>query len=275
MRAFAIILSACAVPLAAQWLNYPARGTPRTPDGKPNLSAPAPRLGGKPDLSGVWQAEGTSPDENERLLPGIGAFDVPGDDPSRFSKYFFNLFADLRPDQVPMRPEAAQLFRQRAGVPDLSNPCLPVGVPMADLIPAPYKIIQTPRLTVILYEARDNNFRQIYTDGRKHPADPQPSWLGYSIGKWDAATFVVETVGFNSLDPIDGLGHPRSQATRITERFRRWDFGHMDVEITVDDPKNYTRPFSVKIGATLIPDTDILESICAENEKDRGHIATQ
>jgi hypothetical protein len=260
---------------AAQWINYPTPGTPRTRDGKANLSAPAPRFGGKPDLSGVWQTEGTPREENERLLPGISALTVPGDDPSTISKYFFNLLADFGPEQNPMRPEAAELFRERMAHPEKAaqrSPCLPLGIPSAELIPAPYKIIQTPGLILVLYEAVDNKFRQIYTDGRKHTPDPQPSWLGYSTGKWEGDTLIVTPVGFNDLDGIDGLGHPRSEATRITERFLRRDFGRMDLEITIDDPKNYTRPFTVKVISRLVPDSDILESVCAENEKDLIHL---
>jgi hypothetical protein len=261
--------------VTAQWLNYPTPGTPRTRDGKADLSAPAPRSGGKPDLSGIWQTEGTPREENERLLPGIGAITAPGDDPATISKYFFNLLVDFAPEQNPMRPEAAKLFQQRMEHPEnatLRNPCLPLGVPMAGLIPAPYKIVQTPGLILILYEAVDNKFRQIYTDGRKLPPDPQPSWLGYSTGKWEGDALIVTTVGLNDRDGIDGLGHPRSEAARIIERFHRSNFGRMDVEITIDDPKNYTRSFTVKVTARLVPDSDILESVCAENEKDVVHL---
>jgi len=275
MRLILTLTLLTATVAAAQWIRYPTPGIPRTRDGKPNLSAPAPRSGGKPDLSGVWQTEGTTREENERLLPGIGALSAPGDDPATFSKYFFNLLADFGPEQNPMRPEAAELFRERMAHPEKAGeriPCLPLGIPSAELISAPYKIIQTPGLILVLYEAVDNKFRQIYTDGRKHTPDPQPTWLGYSTGKWEGDTLIVTSLGFNDLDGIDGLGHPRSEATRITERFRRRDFGRMDLEITIDDPKNYTRPFTVKAISRLVPDSDILESVCAENEKDLVHL---
>jgi hypothetical protein len=143
-------------------------------------------------------------------------------------------------------------------------------VPFSTLI-APFKIVQTPRLIVMLLE--DNNPpRQIHTDGRKHPADVWPSWMGYSTGAWQGDTLEVETIGFNERSWLDALGHPRSESMRIVERFRRRDFGHMDVEITIDDLKLYTRAFTVKVPYRLLPDTDVLESVCAEGEKDRVHL---
>jgi hypothetical protein len=114
--------------------------------------------------------------------------------------------------------------------------------------------------------------RQIYTDGRKHTPDPPPTWLGYSVGKWDGDTFVVDTVGFNDLSWLDAFGHPHSEDMKITERFQRIDFGHMELQITVDDPKSYTKPIAVKFGLRLLPDTDLIESFCAENEKDVQHL---
>jgi hypothetical protein len=123
----------------------------------------------------------------------------------------------------------------------------------------------------LLYE-QYTRFRQIFIDGRKPPNDPQPSWLGYSVGKWDGDSLVVDTAGFNDRTWLDAFGHPHSEAMRVTERFQRRDFGHMDVQITVDDSKMYTRPFTIKINQRLLPDTDLIESVCLENEKDRAHI---
>jgi len=263
----------------AQWLHYPERGTPRTRDGKPNLSAPTPRgANGKPDLSGVWATDGTPAEENKRLLPGIGDFVVPGDDPSTFSKYFFNFFADFNRDEEDLlTPAAAALFRTRLlATEDLSpsSRCLPSALPMVDLLPVPYKIVQTSRETLILYEA-DNRFRQIYTDGRKHTADPAPTWFGYSVGRWEGETFTAETVGFNDLAWLDGVGHPRSEKLRLTERFTRRDFGHMNIAITVEDSEMYTRPVTIRVSATLQPDTDVQESVCLENQKLRAHLNSQ
>jgi len=259
----------------AQWLNYPAPGTPRTRDGKPNLSAKTPRASnGKPDLSGVWQTELAPPGENERLFGDVfKEFVVPGDDPRTFSKYFLNILADFKPQDAPIRPEAAELARKNAASArdNPSTQCLPQGIARADLLSYnPFKIIQTPGLLAVLYEA-DNMFRQIYTDRRKLPADPQPSWMGYSVGKWEGDTLVADTAGFNDRSWLDAFGHPHSESLRLEERFHRRDFGHMDLQLTIDDPKMYTRPFTIKVTEVLVPDSDILEYVC-ENETDRAHL---
>ena len=263
----------------AQWLNYPAPGTPRTRDGKPNLSAPAPRAAnGKPDLSGVWHVQPTGREELTRLLgadliQAADATSVPGMELDTISKYAINILLDFKPEDSPMRPEAAALFAKRAqgGERDPGVDCLPLGIPISSLVSEVHKIVQTPGLIVDLLEV-DNAHRQIYTDGRKLPADPQPSWLGYSVGRWDRDTLVVDTVGFNDKAWLDVLGHPRSEALHLTERFHRRDFGHLDIEMTFDDPRMYTKPFTIKVAHQLVPDSDILEYFCAENEKDRRHV---
>jgi hypothetical protein len=260
----------------AQWLNYPTPGTPRGNEGKPNLSAKAPRASnGKPDLSGVWRTEFGSPAENERLFgASLKGFAVPGDDPSTFSKYFLNILADFIPGDAPMRPVAVDVFRknlERRGPDNPSTRCLPQGLPRTDINSyAPFKIIQTPGIIAVLYEV-DNTHRQIYTDGRKLPVDPQPTWGGYSVGRWEGDTLVVDVAGFNDRGWLDPMGHPHSEALRIQERFHRRDFGHMDLSVTIDDPKMYTMPFTLKVTELLLPDSDILESVCNENEKDRAH----
>jgi hypothetical protein len=148
------------------------------------------------------------------------------------------------------------------------------GIPRADLLSEPIKIVQAPRLTVVLYEA-GNSHRQIYTDGRALPKEfDLPAWLGYSVGHWEGATFVVETAGFNDKAPLDAMGHPHSEALRVVERYRRRDFGHMDIEMTFDDPQMYTRPFTIKVPHELLADSDIFESFC-ENEKDSVHLRNQ
>jgi len=259
----------------AQWLNYPAPGTPRTHDGKPNLAARAPRASnGKPDLSGVWRVEATPLEEQKRLFGNdIEVLSVPGMERSTVSKYAFNVLLDFKPEDSPMRPEAAALLRQRLAAPDMrpSTHCLPAGIPLATLFAEVHKIVQTPSLIVIMLEL-DSAHRQIYLDGRKIPANPEPLWLGYSVGKWEGDRLVVETSGFNDKSWLDGMGHPRSEAMRIVERYRRRDFGHLDSEVTIDDPKMYTKPFSIKVTYLLEPDSDILEYFCAENEKDRRHM---
>jgi hypothetical protein len=261
--------------LNAQWLNYPAPGTPRTRNGKANLAAPTPRaFNRKPDLSGVWQIEPTPPGEIERMVHSdMSATIVPGDDPRLFSKYFFNILADFKPEDAPVRPEVnKRLLERKDPVINTETRCLPMGFPRVMLITSPFKIIQAPAEIVFIYEP-DNTHRQILTDGRSIPSDPQPSWLGYSVGRWDGDTFVVETAGLNDKVRLDALGHPRSEATHMTERYRRGDFGHMKVEITTDDPVNYTRPFTIHFDVRLIPDSDVLESFCNEDNKDLSHLA--
>jgi hypothetical protein len=265
-----IALMAAPVSTQAQWLKHPTPGIPRTADGKPNLTAVAPRQDdGKPDLSGLWQTQSASREDLARLLPGGN--NGPGEDAP--SQYFLNILDDFRPNE-PLLPAAAAAFRQRAQnfakVSPLSH-CLPTGLPLAETAPAPYKIIQTPGLTVMLYE-RDTNFRQVYTDGRKLPADPQPAWLGYSVGKWDGDIFVVDTVGLNDRSWLDARGHTHSEALRLNERFHRLDFGHMEVQMTINDPETYTKPFTIPLKQRLRTDTDLLESFCSENEKDLVHM---
>ena len=272
-----ILLAGAVLCAHAQWLNHPTPGTPRTRDGKPNLAAKTPRASnGKPDLSGVWRTEFAPPGENERLYGSfVGDFVVPGDDPRTFSKYFFNILADFKPEDAPMRPGVAEITRQNAariGVANPSTQCLPQGITRADIFAfAPFKIIQTPGVIVMLYEV-DNMHRQIYTDGRKLPADPQPSYLGYSVGRWEGDTLVVDSAGFNDKTWLDGRGHPHSEELRIQERFHRRDFGHMDLSLTIDDPKMYTKPWTIKVTELLEPDTDVLEYVCTENEKDIDHM---
>lgn len=235
-----------AIPAAAQWFVYPTPGTPRTPDGKANLTAPAPRTpDGKPDLSGIW----TTP--SGRWLNNLAADGV----------------------EVPFKPWALALFKERQANNGKGRPserCISHGVSDFDALPTPTKIIQTPAVTVILFEAY-NHYRQIFTDGRPLPVDPQPAWLGYSVGKWDGNTLVVDTNGLNDQTWLDDGGYPHSEKLKVTERFSRSDFGHMTIQITIDDPEAYTRPWTVTIPKELMPDTELIEWMC-ENEKDLPHL---
>ena len=266
----------------AQWLNFPTPGTPRTRDGKPNLAAPAPRTAdGKPDLSGVWMHEITSVAEMKRLygdrfIDDAVKVDVPGMEIGTQHKYGFNILLDFKPEESPMQPEAAELIRWRVANRDAADVCTEVaGIPLVDLLSEPIKIVQAPRMTVILYEV-GNTHRQIYTDGRALPKEFDfPAFMGYSIGHWERDVFVVETAGFNDKTPLDAMGHPHSEGLRVTERYRRGDFGHLDIEMTFDDPKMYTKPFTIKVPHDLLADSDIFESICTENEKDRAHLGKQ
>jgi hypothetical protein len=255
-----------------QWIKHPIPGTPRTADGKPNLSAPAPRAAnGKPDLSGIWQAEASPIPELMKLLAASGGENGLGE--AIPTKYFVNLFVDLKPEEIFLRASDAAAYRQRADSWGIGSPgihCLPAGVPMGDLIPEPFKILQTPQVVAVLQEG-NSTFRQIHTDGRTHPRDPQPTWLGYSVGKWEGDTLVVDSVGFNDRSWLDALGHTHTDALHVIERFTRRNFGVIELQVTVEDPKMYVKPVTAKVNLRLHPDTELLENFC-ENEQDARHI---
>jgi hypothetical protein len=270
-----VLLALLSTALNAQWLNFRTPGIPRTRDGNANLAAPAPRAAnGKPDLSGVWHVQPTPIAEMKRRYgQNVDALDVPGMEADTISRYAIDILQDFKPEESPMRPVALQILKQRAGSDLPSSACLPLGLPLNSLLSEPIKIVHSPRLIAILYEA-DDKHRQIYMDGRALPKEfDQPSWLGYSVGKWDRDTLVVETAGFNDKSRLDIMGHPHSEALRVTERLRRRDFGHIDAEMTFDDPQMYTKPFTIKVTYELQADSDIFEYQCAENEKDRAHTA--
>jgi hypothetical protein len=236
-------------PLWGQWKNLPQAGIPRLADGKPNLAAPPPRLAnGTPDLSGIWEPN---------------------------PKYVRDLAADLKPGDVPFQPWAKALYDQRAdGSHSKEDPdanCLPQGVPKIDAAPAPWKIVPAPGFIVIVYEAF-NLWRQIFLDGRELERDVNPSWMGYSTGKWQGNTLVVDTRGFNGKAWLDQLGKPSTDALHVIERFHRKDFGHMDIQISIDDSKAYTKPWTVTEEVHLLPDTELLEFICNENNRDVPHL---
>jgi len=247
--ALAILLLASHPAVAfPQWLNLKLSGTPRNADGSPNMTAPAPRTtDGKPDLSGVWHAA------NGRFIGNLaGAAGIT----------------------APFTPEAAAIYKERQDTQGLHRPsgkCLPKSVPDGmTLPPYPFKIVQTPSLTLMLYEIFVD-YRQIHTDGRPLPPDRHPAWFGYSIGRWESDTFIVQTVGINDRTWLDDSGYPHSDQLVITERIRRQDFGHMTIEFTFDDPKMYTKPWTVTVPFELMPDTELLEYVC-ENEKDLEHM---
>lgn len=257
IRRVSLAIVLCANFASAQWLTHPTPGIPRTPDGKPNLTAPAPKAAdGKPDLTGIWR---TVPPANRRVqVVSIGS----------------NLEDYMRPGETiaPMLPAAEKIFRQRVETLSADRPsgrCLPHGIPDQMLLGAPMKFLQSSGLTVILYE-EFTRFRQIFTDGRPHPTVSAPAWLGFSIGKWEGDWFVVDTRGFNDKSWLDDMGRPHSEALHTIERFRRRDFGHMDVEITIDDPESYTRPWSFPLRLELLADTELIEDVC-DNEKDVAH----
>lgn len=272
--AAAILVSGTA---QAQWLNYSPSGTPMK-NGQPDLSAPTPRApGGKPDLTGVWAHEKTSAAEWKRLLGPAYEKEsqsaLLGMELEVVNKYGLNMFFDMKPGESLLTPAGEAAMKQRMAEQRVDNVCHgQYGWPVAGLLAEPMKIVQAPKETVILYEV-DGMHRQIFVDGRQFPEEWEfPAYLGYSIGRWDGDSFVVETRGFNDRTPIDGMGHPRDENMHVTERYRRRDFGHLDSEITFDDPTLYQRPFTVKISYELIPNNDIFEMICSQNEKDRAHM---
>jgi hypothetical protein len=268
-----VLFTLLAISAHAQWLNFPTPQTPRTRAGKPNLAAPVPRAAdGKPDLSGVWHVQPTSMAEMKRLYGDrVGDTNVPGMEADTISKYAINILLDFKPGESPMRPEAAELLKSHAPGTNPADRCLPIGIPAAGLVSELNRIVQSPKMIVILYES-DGTHRQIYTDGRGLPKEiEQPAWLGYSVGRWERDTLVVNTAGFNDKTWLDLMGHPHSESLRVTERYRRNDFGHMDVEMTFDDPPMYNKPFTIKFTQELQADSDIFETFCNENEKDRVH----
>jgi hypothetical protein len=273
----ALILIATVPAVFAQWPSYPTPGVPKTADGKPNLTGPAPKTAdGKPDLTGIWQ--------NNRTVGGTVAARSSATPPSTNEDLltiarrspFWNLGSQLK-DGLPFQPWAAALHNQRVANNSKDNPdahCLPMGLMQFHYHGEPRKMIQTPQVIVILYEA-NAGIRQIFTDGRPLPKDADPWWYGYSTGHWEGDTLVVETAGFRDLGWLDVEGSPLSDEAHIIERFHRPDFGHLDIEVTINDPKAYTKPWTVSVHQHLLLDTDIIEFVCQENEQDSPHLTAK
>jgi len=255
------LVCALAAPAAAQWLHVTDAAIPRMPDGTPNLAAPAPRTSdGKPDLSGIWQRPRGVP-------PGSGGAD--------------GIAAGV---EVLFQPSAEAVYKARAenngkGTP--SERCLPHGITKAFSVPEPFKIVQTPALILVLHE-EFNHHRQIFTDGRpaalpgasdasRGAERRSPTWFGYSRGTWEGDTLVVDTTGLVDDTWLDFRGHPATDALHLVERYRRRDFGHLEIQFTIDDPKAYLKPWNVTMTFDLLPDTELLEHIC-DNERDAAHI---
>ena len=257
-----LVLATISTP--AQWLHYPTAGIPRTRDGKPNLTAPAPKARDrKPDLSGLWLPD------NDPAVKGTNGESLP--------KPLIDITRALKAGELVMQPWAEALMAERSRNFQADDPitaCKPVGGPRLNYIPAPIKIVQNPGLILLLHE-QEVTFRQIHTDGRKLPEDPQPSTFGYSIARWEGNVLVVDTIGFHDQGWLDFVGHPYSDVLRVTERFHRRDFGHLEVQIRIDDPKAYKNPFSVTQTMTFLADTDLLEYQCSENERDVRHFVVK
>jgi hypothetical protein len=256
-------------PLSAQWPAYPTAGVPKTADGKSNLEGPAPRTAdGKPDFSGIW--ENRFGGGGRRGAPPAAPAPPPSGPPVAT---FFNVGAGFK-DGLPFQPWAAELLKKRRADNDKDNPdahCLPMGFMQFHEHVQPRKIVQTPTLIVMMYEG-NYGLRQIFMDGRPLPSnDPQPWWYGYSIGKWDGDTLVVETTGFRDGGWLDIWGSPFTDAAKITERFRRPNYGTIEIDVTIDDPKAYTQPFTVRVNHRILLDSELIEFICLENERSSPH----
>jgi hypothetical protein len=232
--------------LCAQWLAFKTPGIPRTPDGKPDLTAPTPRtVDGHPDLSGLWAP--------------------------RLNFYWLDIIQNIK-DETIFKPEAAALFQKRATEYNLDGPvtrCLPLGP--GDIFLGWSRIMQSPAEVAVLQGGLVQGYREIFLDRRELSKDPDPTWRGYSVGRWNGDTLAVETAGFNDTGRLDQVGHPRSEKLHVTERFRRVDFGHMQFEIIFDDPVNLTKPLTISLQMNYMPDASMMESVCNENEKDRTH----
>jgi hypothetical protein len=286
------LLGSAPIPAWAQWVQYPTPGLPRAKDGTPNLKAPVPRTrAGRPDLSGIWYASDAGPTIDSSQLPqdllrevskaadvsappGTAQGDscLHGDCITQepFPVDGLNLGRSFPGKSLPYQPWARELVlrhmadsAQGKALGDPHERCAPPSYPRAFSLPQHWKIVQTPQLLLLLHEF-NASYRQIFLDGRPLPVDPQPAWNGYSTGHWEKDTLVVETEGFREGIWLDLIGSPLTEAAHLTERFRRVDFGDLDIKVTVNDPKAYTKPWSVTLHARLVPDTDLLDDICVE-----------
>jgi hypothetical protein len=266
MRNYALsfaTLLLCTAIASAQWLDYPTAGVPKTPDGKPNMSAATPRTAdGKPDFSGMWGWE-------TRDNCGARCNDF------QISREFLNLAATLK-TKPPYQPWAAELVKKRSveqGL-DPNVHCMPRDAPRIWTDDYYKRVFMVPGRMLILTE-RNIQYRQIFMDGRPLPQDPNPTWNGYSTSKWDGDTLVVETIGFRDDLWLDAFGNPLTESGKMTERIRRPNYGTLEIEITIDDPKAYTAPWTVTLKQPLVLDSELLDYYCLENERDSKHMRTQ
>jgi len=255
-------------PLAAQWLKYPTAGVPRKADGKVDMSAAAPRLAdGKPDFSGIW----TTAEPDTRPTAGV---DSPAD-PSKIrgSRQMANIGIDL-PGGLPYQPWLVPIVKERTANLAIDDPhikCLPDNFLRAYGMPHLLKFVHTPNLLVVLNEL-NAGYRQVFTDARPLPVDPTPSWQGYSSAKWSGDTLVIDTIGLRDDTWIDWNGSVLTESAKVREQIRRPNFGHLEVQVTVDDPKAYTKPWTVTLKQRIVVDTELIDEICLENEQSLKHL---
>lgn len=271
-----------AAPLAAQWVNYPTDGVPRKADGKVNMSGPTPRLqDGKPDFSGIWTtaeprhtAEGLS---DPQLKPGprrASDYDTPGDQTAiTASRQMANIGVDI-PGGLPYQPWLAAVVKKRTARQAIDDPhirCLPDNFLRAYGLPHLLKFVHKPGLLVVLNEM-NAGYRQVFTDARPLPKDPQPAWQGYSSARWSGDTLVIDTIGLRDDTWIDWNGSVLTESAKVREEMQRPDFGHLKIQVTVDDPKAYTKPWSVTLVERIVVDTDLIDEVCLENEQSLQHL---
>jgi hypothetical protein len=256
-----VFIATAAVPLGAQWPKFPSPG-PKTPDGQYNLTAPTPRTAdGKPDLSGVWETIQGRRGGGPPRVAAEGTGELPP------SGSVFGNIGDQISGGAPYQPWAAELVKKRMADNSKDNPdahCLPMGIMQMTSHPYPKKIIQTPSEIIVIYEGSGTTVREIFLDGRTPAKDAEPWWNGYSTGRWEGDTLVVETVGFMDDGWLDVRGSPLTSAGKLTERFRRPNFGSLVIEVTVDDPKAYTKPFTATVNNRLLPDQQLIEFVCID-----------
>jgi hypothetical protein len=267
--------------LSAQWIQYPTAGVPRKPDRTVNISAPAPRLtNGKPDFSGVWttaeprRTEGLSSPKAKNGPQDPRDAETAGDQGNiTASRQMANIGVDL-PGGLPYQPWLVPIVKERTDNLAKDDPhirCMPDNFLRAYGLPHLLKFVHTPSLLIVLNEV-NAGYRQVFTDGRPLPEDPTPSWQGYSSAKWSGDTLVIDTIGVRDDTWIDWQGSVLTQAGKVREEMRRPDFGHLEIRVTVDDPKAYTKPWTVTLKQRIVVDTDLIDEVCLENEQSLQHM---
>ena len=272
-----------AAPVAAQWFTHPTAGVPRRADGSVNMSAPTPRMAdGKPDFSGIWmtgepnrRTSGLSSPRNQASPQEAQTTDDKPGDPTAIgaSRQMSNIGVDL-PGGLPYQPWLVPIVKERTANDAIDDPhirCLPDNFLRAYGLPHLLKFVHTPSLLVVLNEV-NAGYRQVFTDGRPLPEDPNPSWQGYSSAKWSGDTLVIDTIGLRDDTWIDWNGSVLSSAAKVREQIRRPDFVHLEIQVTVDDPKAYTKPWTVTLNQRIVVDTELIDEICLENEQSLQHM---